>query len=565
MQRTRGDVVDVRVDHVVTLNPLEHLGVDVHLAVGAILFTAGVHAEEAELTEGEPHAESGEYSYGQEKDKSLNESRHTHHRGDPRGTGHSLYRRNHSASGVRNASSIGPQKDWNARPVFDRGRWRHCPYGLPPLKGSGSEAISSVESERFRSKQRRFRPMTSSERRSPGVPVEETTHLPHRFHQDRACCFSLYSMAILASLIPSAALLRAQDVSGIAFSQSALTTSAYDFIEVIAEVKSPVGQNPFTDTSFTGDFEPTGSPEKVFVMGFCDSADGRLYRIRFMPSKPGAYTFHVSLKAGSATKDESGNFTATDEHRKGPIRVDPAYPWSFIWEGTGEHYFFNGTTAYWLLGWRDEQPIQYSIDRLAALKINRMRVTLAGRTSTFYGEPVMNGERWSMLIDPWPARDVHDFYHPGFDYARFNVSYWQKFDRMLRYAREKNVIISIVLGMNDEHDHPAASSDDERRYIRYAVARLGSFSNITWDLGDDLDGFRDDAWSHETGSLIEELDPYHHLATSHPVKTIHQDRSSSWFGFTSYQDWSRNQHALMLESREIQKKAGRTIPQTNEE
>jgi hypothetical protein len=407
--------------------------------------------------------------------------------------------------------------------------------------------------------------MTSSERRSPGVPVEETTHLPHRFHQDRACCFSLYSMAILASLIPSAALLRAQDVSGIAFSQSALTTSAYDFIEVIAEVKSPVGQNPFTDTSFTGDFEPTGSPEKVFVMGFCDSADGRLYRIRFMPSKPGAYTFHVSLKAGSATKDESGNFTATDEHRKGPIRVDPAYPWSFIWEGTGEHYFFNGTTAYWLLGWRDEQPIQYSIDRLAALKINRMRVTLAGRTSTFYGEPVMNGERWSMLIDPWPARDVHDFYHPGFDYARFNVSYWQKFDRMLRYAREKNVIISIVLGMNDEHDHPAASSDDERRYIRYAVARLGSFSNITWDLGDDLDGFRDDAWSHETGSLIEELDPYHHLATSHPVKTIHQDRSSSWFGFTSYQDWSRNQHALMLESREIQKKAGRTIPQTNEE
>src|ERR1022692_3715502 len=106
MQRTRGDIVDVRVDHVVTLNPLEHLGVDVHPAVGAILYTAGVHAEEAELAEGEPHAESGEYSYAQEKDKSLNESRHTHHRGDPRGTGHSLYRRNHSASGVRNASSI---------------------------------------------------------------------------------------------------------------------------------------------------------------------------------------------------------------------------------------------------------------------------------------------------------------------------------------------------------------------------------------------------------------------------------------------------------------------------
>src|ERR1035438_6615385 len=118
MQRTRGDIVDVRVDHVVTLNPLEHLGVDVHLAVGAILFTAGVHAEEAELAEGEPHAESGEYSYGQEKDKSLNESRHTHHRGDPRGTGHSLYRRNHSARGVRNAPS-----NWSAEKLGWIGLW----------------------------------------------------------------------------------------------------------------------------------------------------------------------------------------------------------------------------------------------------------------------------------------------------------------------------------------------------------------------------------------------------------------------------------------------------------
>ncbi len=77
----------------------------------------------------------------------------------------------------------------------------------------------------------------------------------------------------------------------------------------------------------------------------------------------------------------------------------------------------------------------------------------------------------------------------------------------------------------------------------------GAFSNITWDLGDDLDGFRDDKWTHETGMAIVQWDPYHHLATSHPMKTSHQDRASAWFGFTSYQDWSRNQHALMLESR----------------
>jgi hypothetical protein len=110
-----------------------------------------------------------------------------------------------------------------------------------------------------------------------------------------------------------------------------------------------------------------------------------------------------------------------------------------------------------------------------------------------------------------------------------------------------------------------AASEGERRFIHYAVARFSAFSNITWDLGDDLEGYRSDEWAHDTGTLIERWDPYRHLATSHPMKTIHQDRASSWFGFTSYQDWSRKQHALMLESRELQKKTGRIIPQTNEE
>jgi hypothetical protein len=110
-----------------------------------------------------------------------------------------------------------------------------------------------------------------------------------------------------------------------------------------------------------------------------------------------------------------------------------------------------------------------------------------------------------------------------------------------------------------------AGSEDERRYIRYATARLSAFSNITWDLGDDLDTFRDDKWAHETGTLLESWDPYRHLATTHPVHREHQDRDSEWFGFTSIQDWSRNQHALMLEERQLQMKTGRIIPQANEE
>ncbi len=371
---------------------------------------------------------------------------------------------------------------------------------------------------------------------------------------------------VLPLLMLPAIRLYADNPVPVVFTQSASSVAVFDFIEVSAKVAAPVVQNPFTDASISGDFEQTGSAERVAVEGFCDSADGSVYRIRFMPSIGGTYTFHITFKAGAVTQTYSGTFTAQDEHRRGPLRIDPAYPWHFIWEGTGEHYFFNGTTAYWLMGWRNERTIQYSIDRLARLKVNRMRVALAGRTYLYYGEPVMSEEKWTVFLTPWPSQAPEDVYHPGFDYARFNVPYWQKFDRMLRYARERGVVISVVLDMGDGRVHTVAGSEDEHRYIRYAVARLAGFSNITWDLGDDLDGFRDEKWTHETGMMIVQLDPYHHLATSHPAKTMaHQDRASSWFGFTSYQEWSRKQHDVMLESRKLQEQAGRIIPQTNEE
>src|SRR3989442_2787479 len=127
------------------------------------------------------------------------------------------------------------------------------------------------------------------------------------------------------------------------------------------------------------------------------------------------------------------------------------------------------------------------------------------------------------------------------------------------------MMISVIQDISTHHAQAPAGSEDERRYIHYAVARLSAFSNITYDLGDDLDSFRDEKWAHETGTLIHDWDPYKHLASSHPVHREHQDRASEWFGFTSIQDWSRTQHALMLEERQIQLKTGRIIPQANEE
>jgi hypothetical protein len=353
----------------------------------------------------------------------------------------------------------------------------------------------------------------------------------------------------------------------ITFVQSSNSVEVYDFLEVTLNVEQPSVRNPFTDVFVHAKFSRSGNEQvnDLAVQGFCDSDDGSIFRVRFMPTEPGEYKYTVSYWQDNLQKVYSGRFKAVDVSRRGVVHVDPAYPWHFLWSGTGEHYYLNGTTAFLLMGWDDEKTIREILDRFHSLDINRIRVLLDGRTDHFWTEPIKPGSGFQSHVNPWMAKRSNDITNPGFDYARFNVDYWRKFERMLTYARERDTIISIIFGWNDTLVHPQAGSADERRYMQYAVTRLGSYSNITWDLGDDLDWFRSEAWTHETGIWLQEIDPYQHLATSHPTKNHHQDRSSSWFGMTSFQMWERPMHAWMLKQREQQVSTGRIIPQVNEE
>ena len=387
----------------------------------------------------------------------------------------------------------------------------------------------------------------------------------------RTWILRLVTLVVIAWTFPHRLEAAPRDVT---FVQSAAGVEAYDFVEIAVNVAAPDAKNPFTDAAVTGQFGQVGQSGKagsasLSVDGFADSADGSVYRIRFMPASAGDYAYTVAYRQGDFTRTHSGTFTAhtaSGGGRRGIVRVDPAFPWHFLWEGTGEHYFLNGTTAFLLMGWTDEKVIQASIDRLHRLKVNRMRVLLAGRPAmSLWSEPIIPSGHFRVCLNPWAAARPDSLDNPGFDYTRFNVPYWQKYERMVGYARERDMIVSVVLDWNDSKVHPAALSDDEKRYFRYAAARLGAFSNLTWDLGDDISSYRSLEWSHEMGTWLEQWDAYHHLATDHPVDNLQQDRAASWCGFTSFQYWPRPLHAWMLDQRRAQAATGRIIPQVNEE
>jgi hypothetical protein len=168
--------------------------------------------------------------------------------------------------------------------------------------------------------------------------------------------------------------------AAVSFTQSAATVDAFDFVEVSLNVTQPDADNPFTDVTVAGEFAREGG-EPVNVDGFCDAADGSIYRIRFMPSAAGRHTFTVRFRQGPFERSHTGAFTARDAGRRGSLRLDPERPEHFIWEGTGEHYFWNGTTTYFLMGWESDETIRRIIDRLADHKINRLRVLVYGRAN----------------------------------------------------------------------------------------------------------------------------------------------------------------------------------------
>ena len=88
--------------------------------------------------------------------------------------------------------------------------------------------------------------------------------------------------------------------SNVSFSQSVETVEAYDYVEVVIHVDKPDIRNPFLEATVTGSFSKTDGSERKTVEGFCDSGDGTVFRIRFMPASPGDYTWSANYRQGAA-------------------------------------------------------------------------------------------------------------------------------------------------------------------------------------------------------------------------------------------------------------------------
>ena len=109
------------------------------------------------------------------------------------------------------------------------------------------------------------------------------------------------------------------------FQQSARTVDRFDYVEVTLTLDAPANGNPFIDASLTGEFTPSGAAA-VKLDGFCDSDEGRVFRIRFMPVVAGQHRYEVTFRNGGTELKHAGDFTARSGKRSGVVRVDREHP-----------------------------------------------------------------------------------------------------------------------------------------------------------------------------------------------------------------------------------------------
>lgn len=350
-------------------------------------------------------------------------------------------------------------------------------------------------------------------------------------------------------------------------------TEVYDFQEITLKVKPPNPKlNPFKQAQLMATFTNTSGNTKA-VEGFCDSQDGSIYRVRFMPSQIGAYRYELSFVQNGKIQQASGVFEVVASTRKGVLRLDTENPWHFRFDN-GARYFWNSTTAYWMLGLKNEAEIMASIDRLAGYGINRIRVAINGRAhgGERWSEPkVVESKNFSFKLNPWLAEKPDDLDAPNFDVTRFEISHWQKLDRLIARARERGIVVSIIFYV-DGLDHACdpfkksnMGNEDEQMYYAYAAARYSAYENIMWDIANEYHLFRTPEWADKMGSFLKAKDPYNHLISVHG-KADFPFRKSPWVDVVMYQSWDEcGGYEFMMEAKRLQAATGRILPTINEE
>jgi hypothetical protein len=284
-------------------------------------------------------------------------------------------------------------------------------------------------------------------------------------------------------------------------------------------LKGPTNGNPFVDVRFSAEFD--NGAKKVEVPGFYDG-DG-VYRLRFMADTQGEWRYETKANRWELS-NKTGEFTVTPPSKgnHGPVRVHNTYHFAYA---DGTPFKQIGTTIYNWIDAPDELQ-EETLRSLAASPFNKARMLITQQPTPY--QKKFPPTRW-----PYVGTPPQDW-----DFTRFNPEFFRHYEKRIAQLRDLGIEADVILfNPYGRFGFETMTAENDDRYVRYVIARLGAFRNVWWSLANEYDFLRTktDADWDRLGTLIKKTDPFQHLCSIHNG-TLLFDQSKPWITHVSMQN-----------------------------
>lgn len=307
----------------------------------------------------------------------------------------------------------------------------------------------------------------------------------------------------------------------------------WDYTEIILE--SDFHGNPFKDVQLSGQFK--NGDTVLNITGFYDG--NNRWKIRFMPTTPGAWTF-ITRSTLTSLSGLSGKIIGTEaeENVHGMVKVSDRTSFAY---SDGTAYYPVGTTCY-VWNHQGRELEEKTLESLKKSPFNKIRFCVYPKRYTFnhnepesYPFPGEVKQKW----DPGDQDDYSPKKRDYWDFDYFNPEYFQHIDDCVLKLRDIGVEADLILF--HPYDFGAWGFDCipeevNNRILEYLIARLGAFRNIWWSFANEYDLFQNKSiheW-HRYIKLVQAIDPYDHLRSIHNCREFY-DHTRSWITHCSIQ------------------------------
>ena len=304
----------------------------------------------------------------------------------------------------------------------------------------------------------------------------------------------------------------------------------WDIFEL--KLNGKTGGNPFTDNKIFGEF--SNENETKTVSGFYDG-DG-IYRIRFMPSFEGKYSYRIF---GSFSDEVcTGRFNVSGAAGHGPVRAAG----KTLEYADGTPYYSVGTTCYvWTCQTRALR--EQTLNTLKNSSFNKLRFCIFPKHYDYnFRDPVMFPYEGTPVDNSGIDKFSFSEYKPdndgnNWDFSRFNTEYFKIIDECVETLTELGIEADIILfHPYDRWGFSKMPRWADDLYLKYVIARYSAYPNVWWSLANEYDLCRyktDDDWEHYA-QVVTECDPYGHMLSVHNCVKLY-DFSKEWVTHCSIQ------------------------------